>query len=260
MSNEIEKKYLVDIKNDNLKIFLSQNKGIKITQGYLDKKQKDIIVLYKNNNKGYIKINLNKNKDTVLSYEYEIPVLDIDSILEIEDKTIRVRKKGNSEGYFTIKGKQVGITRPEYEYKIAVEAVTKILNFCEVKIEKTRYEYNVENNLKWEIDIFEGKNEGLVMAEIELPNEHTDFEKQEWLSTDVSEDFRFSNVNLANESWDKWGTEYLNEKLNKDRFQIIKDMGGSCNCLTKTPDMNYHKDDCNYKILSTKLKKLLTKK
>ncbi len=45
-------------------------------------------------------------------------------------------------------------------------------------IEKTRYKIPAGNGLTWEIDEFHGVNEGLVVAEIELPSEETPFENR----------------------------------------------------------------------------------
>ena len=53
-------------------------------------------------------------------------------------------------------------------------------------IEKTRYKIPAGNGLTWEIDEFHGVNEGLIVAEIEVPSEDTSFEKPDWLGEEVS--------------------------------------------------------------------------
>ena len=82
--------------------------------------------------------------------------------------TTRVRIAGE-RGLLTLKGKTKGIARSEYEYDIPLEEAEEIL--AELvngpTVEKVRYKVDYAGHL-WEVDIFEGANEGLVMAEIEL--------------------------------------------------------------------------------------------
>jgi CYTH domain-containing protein len=59
----------------------------------------------------------------------------------------------------------------------------------------------------WEIDEFHGANEGLVVAEVELPDEAHDFAKPEWLGPEISADLRFSNSMLAQNPWILWTPE-----------------------------------------------------
>lgn len=63
-------------------------------------------------------------------------------------------------------------------------------------IEKIRYHITFAGNL-WEVDVFTGDNEGLIVAEIELTNEEQYFEKPDWITTEVSEDYRYTNASLS---------------------------------------------------------------
>ncbi len=218
MTNEIERKFLLNEESEVFKAIFATLTGTTISQGYL-------------------------NTDP--------------------SKTVRVRQKGE-QGFLTIKGKQVGITKPEYEYEIPIEDVNHMMLMCDVKLEKIRFEISAGNGLTWEVDVFKGFNTGLIIAEIELPNENTTFEIPQWLGKDVSEDLRFANSNLARHPYQNWTAQEKAEievwkKQNPDeqRWKLMKEMVGSCNCLTKTPDSDYHKEDCNYKNLNNKLKKLL---
>src|SRR5690554_4927174 len=70
-----------------------------------------------------------------------------------EKKVIRVRTYGE-QGFLTIKSRVTGILRQEFEFEIPVEEAREILSsFCEVQIEKVRYEL-VFGGKKWEIDVF----------------------------------------------------------------------------------------------------------
>ena len=69
---------------------------------------------------------------------------------------------------------------------------------------KTRFVVPSEEGLCWEIDVFEGDNHGLVMAELEVPSADYEFVRPEWLGTDVTSDNRFGNGSLARDPWCDW--------------------------------------------------------
>ena len=119
------------------------------------------------------------------------------------EKTIRVRTKG-SKGYITIKGKTTGASRTEYEYEIPhADAVTLIEQFCAQCIEKIRYEVTV-NGKRWEVDVFSGRNEGLIVAEIELTHEDEQYTQPVWVTENVTSDIRYANSNLAKKPFSEW--------------------------------------------------------
>lgn len=125
-------------------------------------------------------------------------------LTNLPEKVVRVRIAGE-EGFLTIKGKNSGITRTEFEYPIPVEEATLLLEqFCEGKsIEKYRYRICYEGFI-WEVDEFLGDNEGLLMAEIELPAEETRFALPAWIGEEVSNDLRYYNANLLNTPYKSW--------------------------------------------------------
>lgn len=111
------------------------------------------------------------------------------------EKTIRVRIKGDT-GYLTIKGKTVGVTRPEFEYRIPKhEAEGLIETFQLASLRKYRYRIPVGEHI-WDVDVFSGTLEGLIVAEIELKSEDEAFEKPEWATEDVSKDPNYYNAVL----------------------------------------------------------------
>ncbi|MES2799937.1 MAG: CYTH domain-containing protein [Bacteroidota bacterium] len=118
-----------------------------------------------------------------------------------KEMTIRVRIKGTS-GYLTIKGATEGISREEFEYEIPVlEAKQLIDQFAEKSISKERYEVPFQGHT-WEIDVFHGPLEGLVLAEIELSSEEEHFEKPNWLAKEVSDDLRYFNSHLIDTTFE----------------------------------------------------------
>jgi CYTH domain-containing protein len=121
----------------------------------------------------------------------------------VPERTVRVRIKGN-KGYLTIKGKNQGISRTEFEYEIPLGDAEELLKLAEQPIlSKTRYLEQHGNRL-WEIDVFAGENQGLVVAEVELPDEQADFSRPDWLGQEVSGDVRYYNANLIKKPFSLW--------------------------------------------------------
>lgn len=121
------------------------------------------------------------------------------------ERTVRIRIKDN-KGYLTIKGigNASGTTRLEWETQIPLKEAEKLLQICEEgSIDKIRYEVQVGGHI-FEVDVFKGKNEGLVLAEIELGNEEEEFEKPHWLGMEVTGDARFYNAYLSKHPYQSW--------------------------------------------------------
>jgi adenylate cyclase len=111
------------------------------------------------------------------------------------DLTIRIRLK-NDSAYLTFKGKSQGISRKEIEIMVDSSLANELISdFHITLLEKKRF-YIPYGQLTIELDIFEGKLEGLVLAEIELTHENQSIEFPSWFSKEVSNDPAFYNVNL----------------------------------------------------------------
>lgn len=123
----------------------------------------------------------------------------------VQERTVRVRTKGGS-GYITVKGisNASGTSRYEWEKKIPVDEAVELLRICEPGvIDKTRYEVKT-GELIFEVDEFYGENQGLIVAEIELPSENTLFEKPGWLGDEVTGDLKYYNSVLMKNPFTKW--------------------------------------------------------
>jgi adenylate cyclase len=120
------------------------------------------------------------------------------------ERVVRVRVAGES-AKLTIKGRTTGITRVELEYDIPVPDARLMLDtLCERPlIDKHRYTETVAGRT-WEIDIFHGDNDGLVVAEIELESETDVFEVPAWAGPEVSRDARYYNANLLKAPYTTW--------------------------------------------------------
>jgi CYTH domain-containing protein len=123
-----------------------------------------------------------------------------------EDKVVRVRVAGD-KGFLTIKGKSETFSHPEFEYAIPQDdAIELIQQFTTTQIEKVRTRIPTGNHI-WEVDEFLGKNEGLLLAEIELENMEEAFEKPSWLGEEVTGDKRYYNAWLSLHPFRTWETK-----------------------------------------------------
>lgn len=120
------------------------------------------------------------------------------------ERTVRVRLKGQ-KGYLTIKGKNQGIRRVELEYEIPPEEARQMLQELCLKpiLAKMRYVEEYAGQI-WEIDIFHGENEGLVVAEAELTGENQQLTLPQWAGKEVSGDVRYYNSHLIMRPFKQW--------------------------------------------------------
>jgi len=117
--------------------------------------------------------------------------------------TVRVRIAGE-KAFLTIKGRTKTISRPEFEYEIPVNEAQELMTLAiSSPVEKIRYKIMHEGFL-WEVDIFSGKNEGLVIAELELESEDQPFPRPDWLLSEVSGDRRYYNSYLSEHPFREW--------------------------------------------------------
>jgi CYTH domain-containing protein len=123
-------------------------------------------------------------------------------------RTVRIRTQGEC-GYITIKGKgnESGTTRMEWETEITLSEAKALLAICEEGgIHKTRYRVPAGIHT-YEVDVFEGENKGLVVAEIELTNEQESFSKPHWLGQEVTGDQKYYNAALSKVPYLTWPKE-----------------------------------------------------
>ena len=118
--------------------------------------------------------------------------------------SVRVRTQGK-RAFLNIKSATIDITRQEFEYEIPFSEATEMLEtLCDKPlINKTRYLLKNGKHV-WEIDVFTGDNEGLIVAEIELNDKDEEFEKPDWLGEEVSDDARYYNVSLGKHPFKDW--------------------------------------------------------
>lgn len=111
---------------------------------------------------------------------------------------VRVRIVDGARAFLTIKSAEPGTTRSEFEYEIPVahgEALVRLRSG--LMIEKTRHVVPGRNGLIWEVDVFEGAHWGPVIAEIELHDADTHFDRPDWLGAEATGDQCYYNASLA---------------------------------------------------------------
>lgn len=125
-------------------------------------------------------------------------------ICNFTDKTVRIRLAGD-KAFITIKGAATGYSRDEFEYEIPPDDARQMLDkLCEKPlIEKTRRIIALTDKT-WVVDEFEGDNEGLIMAEVELLFAGEPFETPAWIGKEVTGDPRYSNSNLGINPYKNW--------------------------------------------------------
>jgi len=124
-----------------------------------------------------------------------------------ETASVRVRLR-DDKAFLTIKGKSVdgGLSRYEFEKEISLTEAEQLLKLCRGGvIDKTRYLVkSPDGKHVFEVDEFYGDNEGLVMAEVELGDEHEPYEKPDFIGREVTGDIRFYNKNMLRFPFKLW--------------------------------------------------------
>lgn len=125
------------------------------------------------------------------------------------ERTVRVRTvempNWAPTGYLTVKGLTVGETRPEFEFEVPfIDALCMIKLCVEHVIDKTRFRMLHTDGWTWDVDVFNGENVGLAIAEIELQAKDDTFELPPWIGEEVTHDPRYFNSNLILNPYTAW--------------------------------------------------------
>ena len=112
------------------------------------------------------------------------------------ERKVRVRIRDDS-ATLTIKAKREGIRDVEFEYAIPVsDAREMIASHCgDLVLEKTRY-FVPNAGLVWHVDVYEGLLDGVILAEVELPDEKTDLPLPGWVGAEVTGRPEYKKITL----------------------------------------------------------------
>ena len=139
-----------------------------------------------------------------VSQSYIIKQGYLQSGLDASQKSsVRIRIS-NKSANINIKSVDLAMVRQEFEYNIPLHDAEQMMDtLCGDIISKTRHYVPYAAHL-WEVDIFEGDNAGLQMAEIELSHVDEKFEIPDWIGDEVTEDQRYYNIYLLKQPFKLW--------------------------------------------------------
>tara|TARA_B100000214_G_C23611552_1_gene465323 strand:+ start:20 stop:520 length:501 start_codon:yes stop_codon:yes gene_type:complete len=108
----------------------------------------------------------------------------------------RIRIIDNKKAFLTLKSSLNGLVNNEYEYLIPIKDAIELIEMSTHKIMKTRYQLKI-NNKNWVVDLFDGSNSSLKIAEIELDYESEDIQVPSWCGQEITGIKSLSNASLA---------------------------------------------------------------
>lgn len=111
--------------------------------------------------------------------------------------TVRVRSEDDARAMLTLKGAAEGISRAEYEYEIPIADARELLVMAAPHVIEKRRHLVPYGGLTWEVDVFLGRHEGLVMAEVELVDANQAVPMPDWAGAEVTHDDRYNNASLS---------------------------------------------------------------
>lgn len=111
--------------------------------------------------------------------------------------TVRVRTWDDQVARLTLKGAVKGRARAEYEYEIPMADALEMLAMAEPHVLEKRRHLLHFGGLLWEIDVFEGRHTGLVIAEVELEHVDQAVALPDWVGAEVTHDDRYYNASLS---------------------------------------------------------------
>ncbi|WP_269609442.1 CYTH domain-containing protein [Prochlorococcus marinus] len=114
----------------------------------------------------------------------------------LDEWTIRVRIIDNAKSYITLKSSLNRLVNYEFEYSIPNKDAIELIKLSNYKITKTRYHLKI-NKKDWVVDLFDGSNSSLKIAEIELSSESEEIQVPSWCGQEITGIKSLSNASLA---------------------------------------------------------------
>lgn len=203
---ETERKFL--LANDAWKSGVTEK--IEMCAGYLNNNPDNAVSVRFNGNAAFICLQGPGGAfDVMANPTMAIRIRDL--LQEQPNAAVRVRTE-NDQAYLILKGKEIEgdpLSRPELDVPIELGLANSILNaLCapEQVVSKTRHLVPVDGAI-WEVDVFHGRNAGLVVAEIEIPSKDTAVTLPDWIGAEVSLDKRYSNLALSRHPYAEWSQD-----------------------------------------------------
>lgn len=117
-------------------------------------------------------------------------------LLNMGERKVRIRIR-DGEATMAYKGAREGLARDEFEYPIPLEDARHLIAVhCEGRVlSKTRHEVPHAGFL-WEVDVYDAPLNGVILAEVELPDEAADIPLPDWLGQEVTGQARYRKINM----------------------------------------------------------------
>jgi CYTH domain-containing protein len=133
--------------------------------------------------------------------------------LTSDGRSLRVRLYGDGRAKITIKVGISNLSRHEFEYEIPTSDAEEMIALSASNVlEKTRHNVPYHGFL-WEVDVYHGAYEGLIVAEVELHHESSHPDLPPWLGREVTGDPSYSNQSLAERSFGVFSVDGLQTSL-----------------------------------------------
>ena len=126
------------------------------------------------------------------------PHLEIEQAYLCTEPVVRIRRQDTAY-YLTYKSKGL-MVREEYNLPLTDESYNHLREKADgILIQKTRYQLPLPQNLTIELDVFHGRYEGLLLAEVEFPDETSaqEFVRPDWFGKDVTFSSCYHNSTLS---------------------------------------------------------------
>ena len=138
--------------------------------------------------------------DSLPEHLDDFPHKELEQAYLCTNPVVRVRREGEE---YVLSYKSGGLmVREEYNLPLNQEAYEHLLKKADgIVISKTRYILPEKDGLRIELDVFHGKHDGLILAEVEFPTKEAAnaYCPPEWFGEDVTYSTKYHNSNLSKE-------------------------------------------------------------
>ncbi len=125
-------------------------------------------------------------------------------LAETDRAVVRVRITDDAHAVITVKSANPGLSRVEFEYPLPLADAEALAELRQgTVLQKTRF-HAPHRGRTWEVDVYGGDNEGLVIAEIELESETEQVELPPWLGREVTGEARYYASRLSTLPYRSW--------------------------------------------------------
>jgi adenylate cyclase len=128
-------------------------------------------------------------------------------LAETDRAVVRVRIEDGGRGVLTIKTAEPGLSRQEFEYALPLDDAEALIALSQGSVlDKTRF-HVAHAGRRWEVDVYDGDNRGLVVAEVELESEAAAVVLPPWAGKEVTGEQRYYASRLAQKPFRSWPGE-----------------------------------------------------